>query len=64
MPFQNLFKKQKFQIVAFLFLIILIVAGFVAMAVQLKNGSNQPLLPVSEIVVSVQIKGDPEPYIL
>ncbi len=64
MPFQNLFKKQKFQIVAFLFLIILIVAGFVAMAVKLKNGSNQPLLPVSAIVVSDQIKGDHEAKII
>ncbi len=64
MPFQNLFKKQKFQIVAFLFLIVLIVAGFVIMAIRLKNGSNQPLLPVSAIVASDQIKGDREAKII
>ena len=48
------------QKTVFLLLIILIVAGFVIVAIRLKNGSNQPLLPVSAIVASDQIKGDRE----
>lgn len=54
-------KKQKFRLAAFLFLIVLIVAGFAIMAVKLKNGqNNQPSLSVNAIVASDQIKGNPE----
>ena len=51
---------SKFQLTAFLFLIVLIVAGFAAMAVRLKNGQNQPSLSINKIVSSDRIKGNPE----